>query len=205
MGTAIEQGSRTTGGARDGRGGYAHTDGPRAATKRTYQQIADSDRGTGGESLANFLGWFSVGLGMAEALAPRAMSRGVGVDPDENSGGMRAMGLREIGHGLAILTNQQPTKALWARVAGDALDLALLGKALSNPDNGRGRTMFATANVLAVTALDIIAAKELSKQPTTEATRIMDQGLVRRKAGVTVNRPVEEVYGFWHNFENFPQ
>jgi uncharacterized membrane protein len=201
METAIEQGSRTSG----SNGGTAHAAAPRPAIKRTYQQIADSDRGTGGESLATFLGWFSVGLGLAEALAPRAMSRVVGVDPDENRNVMRAMGLREIGHGLAILTNQQPTKAVWARVAGDALDLALLGKALANPDNGRGRTLFATANVLAVTALDVIAAKELSKQPNTEATDVMDRGLIRRKAGVTVNRPAEEVYAFWRNFENFPQ
>lgn len=204
METAIDQGSRT-GGSNGGSNGIAHASPPRPAIKRTYQQIADSDRGTGGESLANFLGWFSVGLGLAEALAPRSMARVVGVDPDENSGVMRAMGLREIGHGLAILTNQQPTKALWSRVAGDALDLALLGKALTNRDNGRGRTLFATANVLAVTALDIIAAKELSRQPRTEATALMDRGLIRRKAGVTVNRPTEEVYAFWRNFENFPQ
>jgi uncharacterized membrane protein len=93
---------------------------------------------------------------------------------------------------------------MWARVAGDALDLALLGKAMANPDNGRGRTMFATANVLAVTALDIIAARELSRQPSTEATAIMDKGLIRRKAGVTVNRPVDEVYAYWRDFQNFP-
>jgi uncharacterized membrane protein len=205
METSIEQGSRTTGSNGGRNGGVAHAAAPRPAIKRTYQQIADSDRGTGGESLSNFLGWFSIGLGLAEALAPGALTRVVGVEPNEkNRNVMRAMGVREIGHGLAILTNQQPTKAMWARVAGDALDLALLGKAMANPDNGRGRTMFATANVLAVTALDIIAARELSRQPSTEATAIMDKGLIRRKAGVTVNRSVEEVYAYWRDFQNFP-
>ena len=205
METSIEQGSRTDGSTSGRNGGVAHKAPPRPAIKRTYQKIADSDRGTGGESLSNFLGWFSIGLGLAEALAPGALTRVVGVEPnDKNKNVMRAMGIREIGHGLAVLTNQQPTKAMWARVAGDALDLTLLGKALANPDNGRGRTMFATANVLAVTALDIIAARELSRQPSTEATAIMDKGLIRRKAGVTVNRSVEEVYAYWRDFQNFP-
>ena len=203
---AIEQGSRTGGANGGSNGGFAHTAGPRAATKRTYQQIADSGRGTGGESLANFLGWFSIGLGLAEALAPGAMTRVIGVEPDDrNRNVMRAMGVREISPGLAILTTPQPTTAVWSRVAGDALDLALLGKALSNPDNGRGRTLFATANVLAVTALDIIAAKELSRQPKTEATDVMEKGLIRRKAGITVNSPIEEVYAFWRDFQNFPR
>jgi hypothetical protein len=84
---------------------------------------------------------------------------------------MRAMGLREIGHGLAILSNQQPVKAVWSRVAGDALDLALLARTLANPENDRGRTLFATANVLAVTALDVMTARQLSQQPARSRTR----------------------------------
>src|SRR4051812_38751678 len=149
---------------------------PRGEATERYQQLADEDRGTGGESLADFLGYFSIGLGLAEFLAPSVMTRVIGVkNPDDRSRTtMRLMGLREIGHGLAILSNQQPGKAVWSRVAGDALDLALLGKTLSNPDNDRGRTLFATANVLAVTALDVMCAKQLSKQPDTVANAGMD-------------------------------
>src|SRR5690349_16471195 len=123
------------------------------AVRRTdvYQRIADDDRGTGGESLSNFLGLFSLGLGLAQMIAPGGMSRLVGIkNDDRNRMTMRLLGAREFSNGVAILSKQQPEKAVWSRVAGDALDLALLGVALANPDNDRGRTLFATANVLAV-------------------------------------------------------
>ena len=180
---------------------------PRSTATDRYQRIADEDRGTGGESLADFLGYFSIGLGLAEFLAPTTMSRVIGVKhPDDRSRStMRLMGLREIGHGVAILSNQQPSKAVWSRVAGDVVDLALLGRTLSNPDNDRGRTLFATANVLAVAALDVMAAKQLSKQPDTVANAGVDKGIIRTKRSITVKRPIEEVYSFWHDFENLPR
>lgn len=212
MGTAVGEGRGSNGG-----GGSAGVDvpvgtalgsdqRPRRATAATYQRIADSDRGMGGESLANFLGVFSLGLGLAEFLAPQTMSRLVGVkEPDEtNRMTMRLMGIREIGHGLSILSNQQPAKALWARVAGDALDLALLGRTLANPENDRGRTVFATLNVMAVTALDVMAAKELSRQPKTEAHEKMNQGIVVTRRSATVNKSPEECYAVWHDFERLP-
>jgi len=207
METVTEQGTRGANGSNGGRnGGVAHAARPRIATTAPYQRMADEDRGTGGEQLATFLGWFSVGLGLAEFLAPRAISRVIGVEPDErNRNVLRAMGAREIGHGLAILSNQQPVKSVWSRVAGDALDLTLLGRALANPNNGRGRTAFATVNVLAVTALDILCARELSRQPETIANQGAKDGIIRTKRSVTVSRPVEEVYAFWRSFENFPR
>ena len=179
---------------------------PDAEVAGTYQALADADRGTGGEKLANFLGLFSIGLGLAEALAPQAMARLIGVKhPDARTRAtMRLMGIREISHGVAILSNQFPAKSVWSRVAGDALDLALLGKTMANPENDRGRTLFATANVLAVTALDVMAARQLSSQPETEANAGKHDGLIRTKRSVTIGKPVEEVYAFWKNFENLP-
>ena len=179
---------------------------PRVTSTAAYQRIANEDRGTGGESLADFLGVFSIGLGLAQVLAPQSMSKICGVkDAEGNRPVMRALGAREISHGLAILSRQQPEKAVWSRVAGDALDLALLGKVMANPENSRGRALFATANVLAVTALDVMCAKQLSMQPKTVANEGADKGIVRTKRSITVHKPVEEVYGFWHDFENFPQ
>ena len=180
---------------------------PRPEATAVYQRLADADRGTGGESLADFLGFFSIGLGLAEVLAPQLMSRLVGIkNPNErNRTTMRLLGLREIGHGVAILSNQQPKKAVMSRVAGDAIDLALLGATMANSDNDRGRTLFAAANVLAVTALDVMASKALAMQPETPANEKMDQGIIQTKRSITVNRPVDEVYGFWRNLENLPR
>jgi uncharacterized membrane protein len=205
MGTTLEQDATTGGGTPLG---TALGSGRRPSRSVTapYQQLADGDRGTGGESLANFLGVFSVGLGLAEFLAPNVMSRVVGVKhPDAtNRATMRLMGLREIGHGVSILSNQQPAKALWARVAGDALDLALLGNTLANGENDRGRTLFATANVLAVTALDVMCAKQLSMQPETETHRKMERGVVVTRRSATVRRTPAECYAAWRDFERLP-
>jgi uncharacterized membrane protein len=118
---------------------------------------------------------------------------------------MRALGAREISNGIAILSRQQPEKALWSRVAGDALDLALLGKVMANPENSRGRALFATANVLAVTALDVMAARTLSKQPRTVANEGAATGVIRTKRSLTVNKSPEECYAFWRDFKNLPQ
>ncbi|MDB4878740.1 MAG: cyclase/dehydrase [Gemmatimonadetes bacterium] len=206
MGTAISTG--TSSGDGSGALGTALSEQarPDVDVTSTYQRLADADRGTGGESLADFLGIFSLGLGLAQVLAPEGMSRICGIaDAEGNAPLMRLMGFREISHGVAILTNQQPEKAVWSRVAGDALDLAMLGKALANPDNHRGRTLFATANVLAVTALDVMCAKTLSMQPKTEANAGADDGIIRTKRSITVRRPVEEVYAFWRDFENLPR
>jgi uncharacterized membrane protein len=134
------------------------------------------------------------------------MSKICGIDDAEgNSPVMRALGLREFSHGVAILTNQHPEKAVWSRVAGDALDLALLGKVMANPNNHKGRTAFATANVLAVTALDILCARSLSKQPQNPMNVGANDGIIRTKRSITIGKSPEEVYAFWHDFENLPQ
>ena len=114
------------------------------------------------EQLARGLGWFSIGLGLAELLAPRGVARVAGVRGG-NEGFIRLMGLREIAHGVAIFAQgRRPAAAVWSRVAGDALDLAALAAAAASPDSDKARVAFATANVLAVTALDVLCARQLS-------------------------------------------
>ncbi len=207
MGTSLEMGtSGSEGGSMPVGTALVAARRPRASTARTYQALADADRGTGGESLADFLGIYSIGLGLAQVLAPKSMSTICGIaDAEGNAPIMRSMGMREISHGVAILSKQQPEKAVWSRVLGDTLDLVMLGKALANRDNHRGRTLFATANVLAVTALDVMCAKQLSMQPHTKANDGADAGIIRTKRSATIGRPVEEVFAFWRDFENLPQ
>ena len=85
---------------------------------------------------------------------------------------------------------------MWSRVAGDALDLASLGNAARSPNAKMGRVAFASANVLAVTALDVIAARQLSSNGK--------QG-IHARASCIVNREPDEVYSFWRQFQNFPR
>jgi uncharacterized membrane protein len=88
--------------------------------------------------------------------------------------------------------------------AGDALDLASLGRLLGSEDAGRGRALFAAASILGVTVLDVMCATQLRAQKDTPTTYRPGRAVIVRHA-VTVNRSIEEVYAFWHNFANFPR
>jgi len=150
---------------------------------------------TSAKRLAKGLGWFSIGLGLAELLAPRAIANISGVS-NKHTGLIRLYGLREIASGITIFSQEKPTEGVWSRVVGDALDLTSLGMAARNPEAKLGRVAFATANVLAVTALDVVCAMQLSNGS--------NHG-IHAKGSCVVNLPPEEVYSFWRNFENLPR
>ncbi|HYO62772.1 MAG TPA: SRPBCC family protein [Pyrinomonadaceae bacterium] len=151
------------------------------------------------EQLARGLGWFSLGLGLAEVLAPRGVGRLAGVHG--NTGLIRLLGLREIAHGIGIFSQgRRPAGALWARVVGDAIDLACLGGAFASPRTNKGRLAFAAANVLTVTALDVLCAQQLGEGREGAAA-----GTVRAQKSLVINRSAEELYQYWHDFENLPR
>src|SRR5690242_12433520 len=54
------------------------------------------------DSLVKGLGWFSIALGAAELLAPRAVNRVSGLEAN-HVGLTRLFGLRELGGGIGIL------------------------------------------------------------------------------------------------------
>jgi len=150
---------------------------------------------TSAKRLAKGLGWFSVGLGLAELLAPRAIAKISGVS-NTRTGLIRLYGLRELASGIAIFSQEKPAAAVWSRVAGDAMDLASLGVACTAADAKRGRITFATMNVLAVTALDVMCATQLSSGATHG---------IHAKGSCIVNKEPHEVYQFWRNFQNLPR
>jgi uncharacterized membrane protein len=157
------------------------------------------------ERLAGGLGWFSIGLGLAQVAAPGAAARLIGVPGDDKARSlMRGLGLRELAAGLGILSRPRPAGWLWARVAGDAMDLALLGAALGSNRVRRGRVAAATAAVVGVTALDLLSAVQLGRLGAATQGHKEDRGMHVKKA-ITVNRSPEEVYRFWHDFQNLPR
>lgn len=106
--------------------------------------------------LAQALGWFSIGLGLAELCAPRGLARTIGVD--DHPVLLPLLGLREIASGVGIHSERQPAAWLWSRVAGDAMDLALLGAAFRKNGPGQERVAAATAAVAGVMLLDVLCA-----------------------------------------------
>jgi uncharacterized membrane protein len=155
------------------------------------------------ERLANALGWFSIGLGLAELAAPRAVAQLIGVkDEDRTRNVLRGYGMREIAAGIGILSRPQPAGWLWGRVAGDLLDLSSLGSALGSRRSNRVRVGAATAAVIGVTALDVRCALQLQRRSANGQTA--KSGDVRVTRTIIVNRSPEEVYRFWHDFANLP-
>jgi uncharacterized membrane protein len=169
----------------------------------THRLLHDSDDSrSSGEGLAVALGWFSLGLGLAEMLAPRQVARLIGIAPTERAvNTLRAMGAREFGTGLVILRRPDNPAGLWARVAGDAVDLSLLGSARRD-STSPGRTTVAATAVLGATALDALCAMQLSRARRGELSA--DAGVFVEHV-VTINRPIAEVFQFWRRFDEFPR
>jgi hypothetical protein len=109
---------------------------------------------TGADELARALGWLSVGLGVTELLAAGQIARALGLEGKEAL--IRGYGVRELASAVPTLSVSKSV-GLAARIAGDALDLATLSEAL-NPDNPkRGNAALATALIVGITILDIVA------------------------------------------------
>jgi uncharacterized membrane protein len=171
----------------------ASTQARHRQTRQEYRQIKPRQAHT--EPLVTALGWFSIGLGLAEVFVPKPLAKLIGVRKAPPIL-FRVLGLREIISGVGVLTNPRPARWLWSRVAGDAMDLSLLGVALAAGDSDRSRIIAATAAVAGVTALDVIEAQQLNRDKNDRAVRV---------TSITINRPPEEVYSFWRNLENLPR
>lgn len=146
--------------------------------------------------LGQVLGWFSIGLGLAQLLAPRALGRAIGVG--DHPAILRMLGMREIVSGLGMLSERAPGSWAWSRVAGDAMDLALLGAAARAPDADPRRIAIAAAGVLGVTALDVYSGRRLTATQSAAAPQIAVAH------AVTINSTPGELYRFWRNPENLP-
>lgn len=171
-------------------------------TDATTSDPESGNRRHGGEErLAKALGWFSTGLGLPQVIVPGRVNRLIGVqDTPRNRSIMRAIGVRELGGAAGILERPRPAGFLFARVVGDAIDLLLLGAALRARGNARHRVAATTAAVAGVAVLDVIASAKTSRSSNPTA----DDGAIRVRAAITVNRGLDEVYRFWHHFQNLP-
>jgi uncharacterized membrane protein len=168
-------------------------------TEKQGQDRPPMDRKGNAEGLVQGLGWFSIGLGLAEVLAPAKVARLVGM---KDKAGLRALirscGFREMVAGIAILSESGKVGGLWGRVAGDLLDLGVIESALFSKKTNRKRAGIASAAVLGVTALDLYCIQQIKRPSSTD-------GNLKETMTIIVNRSPEEVYAFWRQPENFPR
>lgn len=187
---------------------------PRAAAETSVKDAPvhyQETQRTRKDPLTQSLGWFSVALGAAELIAPRVVARAIGIDEEEHKTLLRSYGIRELAAGIAILTRPKPTYWMWNRVIGDTIDLASLGKAMRSPNTDKSRLTAATIAVLGVTALDILCSVGLTSEASPAAGHDEgsfalpepSDGNMPLSAVITVSKPVEDIYAFWKDTENF--
>lgn len=155
------------------------------------------------DSMGRALGWFSIGLGLAALLAPRKTERMAGLRKGRCERNLLTfVAAREIAAGAGLLAQPSKPGWLWARVAGDAMDLALLGSSFKYANRNTRRLAATTAAVAGVTALDIYASTRAGRAGSNGAQS--KPGKEVRKA-IIIHRPASEIYSFWRNLENLPR
>ena len=152
------------------------------------------------QQLARALGWFSIGLGAAEVVAPGRLDRFLGVG--DRTVLVRGFGVREIATGVGILVPGNPAPGVWARIAGDALDLAALGSALRADGAKRGRVGAALGAVVGITAVDVIAARRLG---TERGTAGSSGEAMEVERSLTVAKPADELHRLWREPATVPR
>jgi uncharacterized membrane protein len=150
------------------------------------------------DTLNRSLGWFSIGLGLTQMLAPKALGRAIGVG--DQSTIMRLCGMREIASGVGLLSGKAPAAFSSARVLGDVMDLALLGASLRSPQANPSRIAAAATAVASVTAVDMYASKLDLQDSMAQAAQDLPATV-----SLAINSPPEKIYEFWRKLENLPR
>jgi uncharacterized membrane protein len=153
------------------------------------------------DPLVRGLGWFSLALGAAELVAPQAVANLIGMRRAKKPAVIRMFGLREMAGGIGILTSADPTPWLWARVAGDVMDLAALGSVKDEAKGGR--LLSSVLAVAGVTALDVYSSRRSGDGDGMVDWE--DSKAIEVRKTVTIARPPAEIYAFWRNLENLPR
>ena len=103
---------------------------------------------------------------------------------------------------MGLLSGRSPPLWLWARVAGDLMDLAMLGVAMGERGSRRGPLAAAAATVAGIAAVDVYAARRWCGR--TAPREQPDAGVVAVERAITINRPPQACYEAWRRFEELP-
>lgn len=114
-------------------------------------------------SLAAPLGWFSIGLGMTELFAARRIAAAHGSAQAQAL--VRGFGVREVAAGIGILAAPRSSAGLWARAAGDVLDIGAAGMAVAKAKgNARKLAIGTLAFVGGALVLDVLVARAVAAE-----------------------------------------
>lgn len=122
--------------------------------------------------LAQFLGVFSIMLGVGELIWGGVIARHTGLEGYEWL--VRVYGAREIANGLLILFSKDPTPWIWLRVIGDALDAATLVWGYTRDPSHVMGVVIAFVAVTPVVIADIYCAIKLSGESKRPLAPVKD-------------------------------
>jgi hypothetical protein len=130
--------------------------------------------------LSKGLGWFSLALGALELLTARRISKMMGIASPKV---VWAFGAREVASGVMVLKKPDVAMPIWSRVAGDAVDAAVLLACLKAGNRQRRAAAVAMLLVLGAATLDVAVASALSRREqkalhTASRTRVRSSGAV---------------------------
>jgi uncharacterized membrane protein len=162
------------------------------------------------QGVARGLGIFSAALGLVQLVAPRQFARAIGA-PDRADRIARFVGVRELAVAPPLLARRRPVSWTVLRVAGDAMDLAMLGMLVAgrhrDGKESRRRALVATAAVAGITAIDAWTTKQLADRPraTTATVLESDREAPAVTAAITVQAEPHDLYALWRDLENLPR
>lgn len=175
----------------------------RPAARTPGQPQGPSGRSPGWDKVATGLGWFSAALGAAQVAAPGRVNRLAGL-PDTGTTRrlQRAVGVRELTAAGGLFSPMRPAGWMWARVAGDALDIALAASALGSGRADRRRVAATVAGLGGIAAADALVASRNGR--ASRPPEKQKQSATQVRTAITINKPVDVVYERWRAFENLP-
>lgn len=134
---------------------------------------------------ARLLGVVSLGLGAFELATGRRTSHALGIG---KPGLVETFGGREIATGLMAMGYPDRAWPIWGRVAGDVMDLAVLGVALGRGNRRRHNAAWAAIFVLGVTLVDVTVAAALTRREQ-KALATAKRTRIPRKLAAPVAKP----------------
>ncbi|MCQ8239561.1 SRPBCC family protein [Rhizosaccharibacter radicis] len=170
-----------------------------APGNRSWRHKSLSTAPTG--DLTRGLGWFSIGLGMAELLTPGLVTRSLGTGKGRELA--RLYGVREIATGVGILTSRNPAPWVWARVGGDLLDIGTVVAGSGDRPSRKGRVVLALVSLAGITALDIVCGQKLGRESLNSGGMRSDPADVERS--ITIGRTANELHALWRKPETLPR
>ena len=112
--------------------------------------------------MSKSLGLLSLALGTVQLLAGRQIKHALGLPMPTSV--VQAFGARELLSGFVALAHPDNKGPMGLRLAGDAIDLAVLGAALLPGNRRRGAAALATIAVLGITVADCAVAAALRRR-----------------------------------------